>query len=92
MIGRIVDGSRFEEFKPRYGTTLVCGWASHCRATPVGILGNNGVLDPESAEKAAHFVQLNNQIDVPLLFLQNLTGFVVGRDFEQAGSSRRAPR
>jgi acetyl-CoA carboxylase carboxyltransferase component len=84
VIGRVVDGSRFEEFKPRYGTTLVCGWAS-IHGYPIGVLGNNGVLDPRSAEKAAHFIQLNNQIDVPLLFLQNLTGFVVGRDFEQAG-------
>ncbi|MCC6641135.1 MAG: acyl-CoA carboxylase subunit beta [Deltaproteobacteria bacterium] len=84
VIGRIVDGSRFEEFKSRYGTTLVCGWAS-IHGYPLGVLGNNGVLNPESAEKAAHFIQLCNQIDVPLLFLQNLTGFVVGRDFEQAG-------
>ena len=84
MIGRIVDGSRFEEWKPRYGPTLVCGFAS-VHGYPLGILGNNGVLTPESAEKAAHFIQLANQIDVPLLFLQNLTGFVVGRDFEQAG-------
>jgi len=84
LIGRVVDGSRFEEFKPRYGNTLVCGWAS-IHGHPIGILGNNGVLNPQSAEKAAHFVQLCNQIDVPLLFLQNLTGFVVGRDFEQAG-------
>jgi len=84
VIGRVVDGSRFEEFKPRYGTTLVCGWAS-IQGHPIGILGNNGVLNPESAEKAAHFIQLNNQIDVPLLFLQNLTGFVVGRDYEHAG-------
>ena len=84
LIGRVVDGSRFGEFKPRYGTTLVCGWAS-IYGYPIGILGNNGVLNPESAEKAAHFIQLCNQIDVPLLFLQNLTGFVVGRDFEQAG-------
>ena len=84
VIGRIVDGSRFEEFKPRYGATLVCGWSS-MHGYPLGILGNNGVLTPESAEKAAHFIQLCNQIDVPLLFLQNLTGFVVGRDFEQAG-------
>ena len=84
LIGRIVDGSRFEEFKPRYGSTLVCGWAS-IQGYPLGVLGNNGVLNPESAEKAAHFIQLCNQVDVPLLFLQNLTGFVVGRDFEQAG-------
>jgi acetyl-CoA carboxylase carboxyltransferase component len=84
LIARVVDGSRFEEFKPRYGNTLVCGFAS-VHGYPLGILGNNGVLNPQSAEKAAHFVQLCNQIDVPLLFLQNLTGFVVGRDFEQAG-------
>jgi acetyl-CoA carboxylase carboxyltransferase component len=84
VIGRIVDGSRFEEFKPRYGSTLVCGWAS-IGGYPIGILGNNGVLYPESAEKGAHMIQLCNQIDVPLLFLQNITGFVVGRDFERAG-------
>jgi len=84
VIGRIVDGSRFEEFKSRYGTTLICGWSS-IQGYPVGILGNNGVLDPEAAEKAAHFIQLCNQIDVPLLFLQNVTGFVVGRDVEHAG-------
>jgi acetyl-CoA carboxylase carboxyltransferase component len=84
VIGRVVDGSRFEEWKPRYGTTLVCGWAS-IQGYPIGILGNNGVLTPESAEKGAHFVQLCNQIDVPMLFLQNLTGFMVGRDFERAG-------
>ena len=84
VIGRVVDGSRFEEWKPRYGPTLVCGWAS-IQGYPIGILGNNGVLTPESAEKGAHFVQLCNQIDVPMLFLQNLTGFVVGRDPEHAG-------
>lgn len=84
VIARVVDGSRFEEFKPRYGASMVCGWSS-IHGYPIGILGNNGVIYPESAEKAAHFVQLCNQIDVPLLFLQNLTGFVVGRDFEQAG-------
>ena len=84
LIGRVVDGSRFEEFKPRYGSTLVCGWAS-IQGYPIGILGNNGVLDPKAAEKAAHFIQLCNQIDTPLLFLQNLTGFVVGRDVEHAG-------
>ena len=84
VIGRVVDGSRFEEFKPRYGSTLVCGWAS-IDGYPVGILGNNGVIYPESAEKGAHFIQLCNQIDVPLVFLQNLTGFIVGRDYERAG-------
>ena len=84
MIARIVDGSRFEEFKARYGPTLVCGWAS-IHGFPLGILGNNGVIYPDSAEKAAHFIQLCNQIDVPLLFLQNITGYMVGRDFEAAG-------
>ena len=88
VIGRIVDGSRFEEFKPRYGPTLVCGFAS-IHGYPVGVLGNNGVIYPESAEKAGHFVQLCNQIDVPLIFLQNLTGFIVGRDFEQAGMIKK---
>ncbi len=84
VIGRVVDDSRFEGFKPRYGTTLVAGWAE-LHGYPIGILGNNGVLTPEAAEKAAHFIQLCNQIDVPLVFLQNLTGFVVGREFEEAG-------
>jgi len=84
VIARVVDGSRFEEFKARYGPTIVCGWAS-IHGYPIGILGNNGVLYPEAAEKAAHFIQLSNQIDVPLLFLQNITGFMVGRDFEAAG-------
>jgi len=88
VIGRLVDGSRFEEFKPRYGPTLVCGWAS-IHGYPLGLLGNNGVLYPESAEKAAHFIQLCNQIDVPLLFLQNLTGFIVGRDYERAGMIKK---
>jgi acetyl-CoA carboxylase carboxyltransferase component len=84
IIGRVVDGSRFEEFKPRYGSTLVTGWAQ-IEGYPIGIVANNGVLYPESAEKGAHFIQLCNQIDVPLLFLQNITGFIVGRDFERAG-------
>ena len=84
VIARVVDGSRFEEFKPRYGTSMVCGWSS-IHGHPVGILGNNGVIYPESAEKGAHFIQLANQVDVPLLFLQNITGFMVGRDFEAAG-------
>jgi len=88
VIGRVVDGSRFQEFKSRYGPTLVCGWAS-IHGYPVGVLGNNGVLYPEAAEKAAHFIQLCNQIDVPLLFLQNLTGFIVGKDFEQAGMIKK---
>lgn len=88
VIGRVVDGSRFEEFKPRYGPTLVCGFAS-IDGYPVGVLGNNGVLYPESAEKAAHFIQLCNQQDIPLIFFQNLTGFMVGRDFEHAGMIKK---
>ena len=84
VIARTVDGSRFEEFKPRYGSSMVCGWAS-IHGYPVGILGNNGVIYPESAEKGAHFIQLCNQRNIPLLFLQNITGFVVGRDFESEG-------
>ena len=84
VIGRVVDGSRFEEFKPRYGTSMVCGWAS-IHGYPVGVLGNNGVIYPDSAQKAAHFVQLCNHIDVPLVFFQNITGFMVGKDFEADG-------
>tara|TARA_B100000700_G_scaffold315446_1_gene403511 strand:- start:5372 stop:7024 length:1653 start_codon:yes stop_codon:yes gene_type:complete len=84
IIGRIVDGSRFEEFKPRYGSSIVCGFAT-IHGYPVGILGNNGVIYPQSAEKAAHFIQLCNRQDTPLVFLQNITGFMVGADFEEAG-------
>jgi acetyl-CoA carboxylase carboxyltransferase component len=84
VIARTVDGSRFEEFKPRFGPTMVCGWAS-IHGFPVGILGNNGVIYPDAAQKAAHFIQLCNQIDVPLVFLQNITGFMVGKDFEEDG-------
>lgn len=84
VIARTVDGSRFEEFKPRFGSSMVCGWAS-IHGFEVGILGNNGVIYPDSAQKAAHFIQLCNQIDVPLVFLQNITGFMVGTDFESDG-------
>ena len=84
VIARTVDGSRFEEFKPRFGPTMVCGWAS-IHGYEVGILGNNGVIYPDAAQKAAHFIQLCNQIDVPLVFLQNITGFMVGKDFEEDG-------
>jgi acetyl-CoA carboxylase carboxyltransferase component len=84
VVSRVVDASRFEEFKPRYGSTVVCGW-SEIHGYPVGIVGNNGVIYPEGAEKAAHFIQLCNQVDVPLVFLQNITGYMVGRDFEAAG-------
>ena len=84
VMARVVDGSRFEEFKPRYGTTMVCGWAS-IHGYPVGVLGNNGVIYPDSAQKAAHFIQLCNKLDVPLVFFQNITGFMVGTDFESDG-------
>jgi acetyl-CoA carboxylase carboxyltransferase component len=84
IIARIVDGSQFEEFKPLYGTTLVTGWA-HLHGYPIGILGNNGILFSESSEKAAQFIQLCNKIDVPLLFLQNITGYMVGKQYEQGG-------
>ena len=87
VIARVVDGSRFEEFKSLYGPTLVCGWAS-VHGFPVGILGNNGALFSESAQKAAQFIQLCNQIDVPLVFLHNITGFMVGADFEQGGITK----
>ena len=91
VIGRIVDGSRFEEFKPRYGTTLICGWAS-VHGFPVGILGNNGALMSNSAEKATQFIQLCNQIDVPLLFLHNITGYIVGTDFERGGITKNGSK
>jgi acyl-CoA carboxylase subunit beta len=84
VIARIVDGSRFSEFKPLYGTTLVCGWA-HLHGFPIGILANNGILFSESAQKGAQFIELCNQSDVPLVFLQNITGFMVGRKYEQEG-------
>ena len=91
VIARIVDGSRFEDFKPVYGPTLVCGWAS-IHGFPVGILGNNGALFSESSEKASQFIQLCNQIDVPLLFLHNITGYIVGTDFEQGGITKNGSK
>jgi acetyl-CoA carboxylase carboxyltransferase component len=91
VIARITDGSRFEEFKPRYGPTLVTGWAS-IHGYPIGILGNNGALLSESSEKASQFIQLCNQIDVPLLFLHNITGYVVGTDFEQRGITKNGSK
>jgi acetyl-CoA carboxylase carboxyltransferase component len=91
VIARIVDGSRFEDFKPLYGPTLVCGWAS-IDGYPIGILGNNGALFSESSEKAAQFIQLCNQIDVPLLFLHNITGYIVGTDFEQGGITKNGSK
>ncbi len=84
VIARIVDGSRFHEFKPTYGTTLVTGYA-HIHGYPVGILANNGVLFSASSEKGAQFIQLCNQTDTPIVFLQNITGFMVGRRYEEGG-------
>nr|WP_306419415.1 carboxyl transferase domain-containing protein [Amaricoccus solimangrovi] len=84
IIGRIVDGSDFEEFKERFGTTLVCGFA-HIDGIPVGIVGNNGALFSESSEKGAHFIELCCQRRAPLLFLQNITGFMVGSKYEAGG-------
>jgi acyl-CoA carboxylase subunit beta len=84
VIARIVDGSRFSEFKPLYGATMLCGWA-HVHGYPVGILANNGTIFSESANKAAQFIQLCNQNDIPLVYLQNTTGFMVGKKYEQEG-------
>jgi acetyl-CoA carboxylase carboxyltransferase component len=84
VIARLVDGSRFAEFKALYGPTLVCGWA-RLHGYPVGILANNGVLFTDSANKGAQFIQLCNQSRTPLIFLQNITGFMVGRRYEQEG-------
>src|ERR1700734_1371100 len=87
VIARLVDGSEFDEFKALYGTTLVTGFA-HIHGIPVGVLGNNGILFSESALKAAHFVELCCQRRVPLLFLQNIVGFIVGRDYEAGGGAK----
>ena len=87
VIARIVDGSRFDEFKARYGTTLVTGFA-RLHGMPLGIVANNGILFGESAQKAAHFIELCAQRAVPLLFLQNITGFMVGRKYENAGIAK----
>ncbi|MBI5297777.1 MAG: methylcrotonoyl-CoA carboxylase [Chloroflexi bacterium] len=87
IIARLVDGSRFREFKARYGTTLVCGFAS-IHGFPVGVIANNGVLFSESALKATHFIELCDQRGIPLVFLQNITGFMVGREYEAGGIAR----
>jgi 3-methylcrotonyl-CoA carboxylase beta subunit len=87
IIARIVDGSEFDEFKSRYGATLVCGFA-HIEGQPVGIVANNGILFAESANKGAHFIELCCQRKIPLVFLQNITGFMVGRKYENEGIAR----
>jgi len=87
IIARIVDGSRFHEFKSRYGPTLVCGFAK-IHGYPVGIVANNGILFSESSLKGAHFVELCGQRGIPLVFLQNITGFMVGREYEAGGIAK----
>jgi 3-methylcrotonyl-CoA carboxylase beta subunit len=87
VIARIVDGSEFDEFKRLYGTTLVCGFA-HLYGFPVGIVANNGILFSESALKGAHFIELCSQRNIPLIFLQNITGFMVGRKYEAGGIAK----
>ena len=84
VINRVVDGSKFSEFKPEYGRTLVTGWAK-IHGYPVGILANNGVIFSEDAQKGAQFIQLSNKNDIPLIFMQNITGFMVGKDYEEGG-------
>ena len=91
VIARIVDGSRFDEFKPRFGETLVTGFA-HVDGWPVGIVANNGVLFSEAAQKGAHFVELCSQRKIPLVFLQNITGFMVGRKYENEGIARHGAK
>ena len=84
LITRIVDGSKFSEFKPEYGNTIITGWAK-IYGYPIGIIGNNGVIFSESANKAAQFIQLSNKNDIPLLFMQNTTGYMVGKAYEEGG-------
>jgi len=91
IIARIVDGSEMHEFKPRFGATLVCGFA-HVEGMPVGIIANNGVLFSESAQKGAHFIELCCQRKIPLVFLQNITGFMVGRKYENEGIARHGAK
>ena len=91
VIARIVDGSRFAEFKAEYGTTLVTGFA-RIHGHPVGIVANNGILFSESALKGAHFIELCDQRGIPLLFLQNISGFMVGRDYEAGGIAKHGAK
>ena len=91
IIARIVDGSDMHEFKARFGSTLVCGFA-HIEGMPVGIIANNGILFSESAQKGAHFIELCCQRKIPLVFLQNITGFMVGRKYENEGIARHGAK
>jgi 3-methylcrotonyl-CoA carboxylase beta subunit len=91
IIARIVDGSEFDEFKARYATTLICGFA-HIEGMPVGIIANNGILFSEAALKGAHFIELCCQRKIPLVFLQNITGFMVGRKYENEGIAKNGAK
>jgi acetyl-CoA carboxylase carboxyltransferase component len=91
IYARMLDGSRFEEFKPLYGDKLVCGWGS-IHGFPVGLLGNNGILFSEEAKKGAQFIQMCNKSDTPLVFLHNITGFMVGSKAEQGGIIRNGAK
>ncbi len=91
VIARIVDGSQFQEFKPAYGSSLVCGFAA-IHGEPVGILANNGVLFSESAVKGAHFIELCDQRRTPIVFLQNITGFMVGTEAERGGIAKHSAK
>ena len=91
VLGRVLDGSRFHEFKERYGSTLITGFG-HLYGQPVGIVGNDGVLFSESAQKGAHFVQMCSKRNIPLLFLQNITGFMVGKKFESEGIAKHGAK
>jgi 3-methylcrotonyl-CoA carboxylase beta subunit len=91
IIARLVDNSEFDEFKPLYGATLVCGFA-HWWGYPVGIVANNGILFSESAQKGAHFIELCSQRGIPLIFLQNITGFMVGKKYEEGGIAKHGAK
>lgn len=91
VISRVVDASEFQEFKPLYGSTLVCGFA-HIHGYPVGVVANNGILFSESALKGAHFIELCSQRKIPLVFLQNITGFMVGKKYETSGIAKNGAK
>ena len=91
IIARIVDGSELDEFKPLFGTTLVCGFA-HLFGFPVGVIANNGILFSESAQKGAHFIELCAQRQIPIIFLQNITGFMVGSKYEAGGIAKHGAK
>jgi 3-methylcrotonyl-CoA carboxylase beta subunit len=91
ILARVVDGSRFHEFKENYGTTLVTGFA-HIWGYPVGVIANNGVLFSESALKATHFIELCDQRSIPLVFIQNITGFMVGQKYENEGIAKHGAK